>query len=241
MVWNISFISHFYFKSNNTDSVKKQNFSISSVNLYSSNSDYHLVKNYIEQENSDLLVLMELTPNWENKLNSIIDNYKYKLLIPRSDNFGIALLSKFPIDFKVDYFELNNKPSIIGDFVINNETITIIATHPIPPINQYTFKHRNKQLNYIVENRTKFSNNLIVIGDFNMSSFSPHFKSLVSTGLKDTRIGFGILPTWPTNLRIMQTTLDHCLVSEKFNVLKRSTGSNIGSDHKPINVLLEIN
>ena len=241
IIWNSTFIIPYYFKPNVSELSKDQHISVSSINLFSSNSNYHEVINYIEKENSDILILMELTPNWKKKLNSIIDDYKYKLLIPRSDNFGIGLLSKFPIDLNVDYFELNNKPSIIGNCEINNKLLTVIATHPIPPVSQLTFENRNKQLLYIIENRSKFAENLIVIGDFNISSFSPHFKKLVLDDLKDSRIGFGLLPTWPAGFGIMQTTLDHCLVSRNIEVLKRSIGINIGSDHKPINITIEIN
>jgi endonuclease/exonuclease/phosphatase (EEP) superfamily protein YafD len=241
IVWNGSYIAPYYLTSNNLKSTKQGDFKISSINLLSSNSRTDLVKNYIEKEDPDILILMEFTPEWKKELVPIMENYQYKQLVPRRDNFGIALLSKFKMKSSIDYFGLNDKPSIVGDITIEDKKYSLIATHPIPPINQRTFENRNKQLSNIINNRTRFSENLIVIGDFNTSSFSNHFVNLLQGDLKDSRIGFGLLPTWPADFEIFQTTLDHCLVSTNLDVLERSNGENIGSDHLPINIVIGAN
>ena len=54
------------------------------------------------------------------------------------------------------------------------------------------------------------------------------------TTLKDSREGFGILPSWPANAFFLQTTLDHAMVSENVQVITRQVGEYIGSDHLPI-------
>lgn len=238
ILWNGYYIAPYYLTSNNTATKSDSNFKISSINLLSSNSKIDLVKNYIRNEDPDILILMEFTPEWKNELVPITGNYKYKKLFPSTDNFGIAMLSKFEMESSIDYFELNDKPSIIGNLTIENQEYTIVATHPIPPISQRTFENRNKQLSNIISKRSIFSDNLIVVGDFNTSSFSNHFSTLIQGDLKDSRIGFGLLTTWPADYKIFQTTLDHCLVSKNLNVLERSKGENIGSDHLPIIIVI---
>jgi endonuclease/exonuclease/phosphatase (EEP) superfamily protein YafD len=54
------------------------------------------------------------------------------------------------------------------------------------------------------------------------------------TGLKNSRRGFGILPTWPTFLPLLSIPIDHFLLSPEFAVLKTGQGPNIGSDHVPL-------
>ncbi len=240
-LWNTYYIAPYYITSNNIKSTLKHKFKISSINLLSSNSKSDLVKNYIEKENPDILILMEFTHEWKNELNPIIENYQFNQLVPRRDNFGIALLSKIEMKSSIDYFNLKDKPSIIADITIAKKKFSIIATHPNPPINQSTFKNRNKQLMNIVNKRSTFSENLIIIGDFNTSSFSNHFNNLLQGDLKDSRIGFGLLQTWPANFEILQTTLDHCLVSSNLNVIERTKGEYIGSDHLPITIVIGIN
>jgi len=239
ILWNCYYILPYYLTSPNL--ISKSNFKISSLNLLSSNTKINLVESYIEKEDPDILVLMEFTPEWKRHLMPILKNYPYKKILTRTDNFGIALLSKFEMNSSIDYFELNNKPSIRAELKIENKSFTLIATHPMPPMNQSAFENRNKQLLNIVDKRSSFSENLIVIGDFNTSSFSNHFRALVKGDLKDTRIGFGLLPTWPARFRMLQTTLDHCLVSENLIVLDRSVGENIGSDHLPIKISIGTN
>ena len=241
ILWNGYYIAPYYITPKKIGSNVKSKIKISSVNLLSSNSRTDLVINYIDKENPDILVLMEFTPEWKNELNPIIEKYKFQQLFPRNDNFGIALLSKIEMKTTIDYFDLNDKPSIIGNMTLNNKKYSIIATHPIPPISQRTFINRNMQLMNIVNDRSKFAENLIIIGDFNTSSFSNHFNSLLKGDLKDSRIGFGLLQTWPANFRLLQTTLDHCLVSSNLNILERTTGENIGSDHLPINIIIGVN
>lgn len=240
ILWNSYFIAPYYFSDNTALKSKKQ-VKISSINLLSSNSEIDLVQNYIFEEDPDILILMEFTPNWQFKLNPIIDNYKYKKLVPRNDNFGIALLSKYEMNSSIDYFELNDKPSIVAVLNIGSDQFSLVATHPIPPINQHTFENRNKQLSNILNKRSKFSEKLIIAGDFNTSSFSNHFSKLTNGDLKDSRIGFGLLPTWPANYLMLQTTLDHFLISKNLEVIERSTGKNIGSDHLPINIIIGVN
>lgn len=241
ILWNGYYIAPYYFCSNVVGSDNDSHWKISSINLLSSNSETDLVKNYIRKEDPDVLVLLEFTPGWERDLLPIIENYPYKKLVTRTDNFGIALLSKFEMTSSIDYFGLNNKPSIVGDLKIENKRFSIVATHPIPPINQTTFTNRNKQLTNIIKKRHTFSDNLVIVGDFNTSSFSNHFDSLIRDDMKDSRIGFGILPTWPAGFKILQTTLDHCLVSKNLKIIDRSTGENIGSDHLPVNIVIGVN
>ena len=241
ILWNGYYIAPYYITSNTIESSIKGKFKISSVNLLSSNSRIDLVINYIDKENPDILILMEFTPEWKNELIPIIENYPFKQLVPRKDNFGIALLSKIEMKTSIDYFYLNDKPSIAGDITMENKKYSIIATHPSPPISQRTFRNRNKQLMNIVNDRSKFSENLIIIGDFNTSSFSNHFTSLLQGDLKDSRLGFGLLQTWPADFEVLQTTIDHCLVSSNLNVLERTKGEYIGSDHLPINIVIGVN
>ena len=237
--WNSYFIVPYFLQPNN--SPHRKEIKITSVNLLSSNSQENLVIKFLTKEDPDILILMEFTPKWEEKLDKVIKKYEYREIVPRLDNFGIAVLSKYKMDSSIDYFDLNNKPSIVSNLELENQILSVVATHPIPPVNQTTFENRNKQLSNIMRDRDKFSDNLIIAGDFNTSSFSNHFKKLVEGDLTDSRIGFGLLPTWPSDYKILQTTLDHFLVSNNLKVIDRNTGPNIGSDHLPINMVIGIN
>tara|TARA_R100001369_G_scaffold29172_4_gene52700 strand:- start:190107 stop:190859 length:753 start_codon:yes stop_codon:yes gene_type:complete len=234
-IWNAKYVGPLYISSNEVSESVNDKISILSINLLSSNTNYKKVLELIKEKDPDILIFMELTPKWDQKLSSIYQLYPYKASETRVDNFGIAMLSKLQMESSVTYFENNIKPSIIGKLNFSEEQLTIIATHPIPPINSETFELRNAQLMDIANKRASFSDNFILIGDFNTSSFSPHFQELLAkSNLKDSRKGFGIGTTWPADFYPLRTTLDHCLVSKGIKVLDQSPQRDIGSDHLPI-------
>ena len=56
------------------------------------------------------------------------------------------------------------------------------------------------------------------------------------TKLVNVRMGFGLLPSWPTFVffKWLMLPLDHCLVSDDIRVADARTGEPIGSDHLPL-------
>lgn len=210
--------------------------SICSINLLSSNVSFGLVRDYIKEEDPDILILEELTTLWELSLDSILTNYPYQLSIARADNFGIGMYSKVKPDTIYNII-VNNAllPSILCSFSVGEDTIHLLGTHPLPPVGQFEFESRNNALQRIASLKNSLDGHFILIGDLNTSSFSTHFKELKkASGLIDTRKGFGVLNTWHADLPFIKVSLDHCLISEGLATIDRSVGPNIGSDHLPI-------
>lgn len=211
--------------------------SITSINLYSSNYRTGDVVRYVEANDFDIVVFLELTPRWEEELSNLISSYEFKQVVPRKDNFGIAMLSKRELQTQIELFSSTAEPSIIGSIKNEDEALTIIATHPRPPVNSHQFHSRNEHLMKIAERVEEYDDNLILIGDLNLSSYSVHYSRFMDkSGLRDSRKGIGILPTWPTSFRPLFTALDHCLVGGNLIVIDRGTGRHIGSDHLPITI-----
>ncbi|WP_034918514.1 endonuclease/exonuclease/phosphatase family protein [Gillisia sp. CAL575] len=240
-IWNAVYILPLYISPENVSENSEYELKILSINLLSSNTDTTKVLALIKEKDPDVLVLMELTPHWERKLNGVFQSYPFYKAEPRSDNFGIALFSKIEMSSSIVYFENSPKPSIKADLILGDRPLSILATHPVPPIGSEMFNSRNKQLQDIAKKRADFSGNFILIGDLNTSSFSSHFKDLLANAnLVDSRNGFGIATTWPADFYPLRTTLDHCLIGGELYVLERETGKNIGSDHLPIYIEIGI-
>lgn len=214
----------------------EKSISIMSINLLSTNRDDSAVIDYIESRNPDVLVLVEINSYWDKQLTEILKTYSYRHKVVREDNFGISVWSKLPANLKTIYFDEFQLPSILLETEQFENSFSLIATHPFPPVGKRQFKIRNDHLNKLAAfiSRKDFSNT-VVIGDFNTSSFSKNFQIFKEKAtLKDSREGFGILPSWPANAFFLQTTLDHAMVSENVQVITRQVGEYIGSDHLPI-------
>jgi len=72
------------------------------------------------------------------------------------------------------------------------------------------------------------------MGDLNATPWSPYYRQLLKgSGLRNTRQGFGILPTWPSwsLLDGLRIPIDHCLVSSTIEVIDIKTAQIKGSDH----------
>ncbi len=232
----VSSLSKFYLPTANSNT--ESNLKIAAINLLSANRKQMEVRKYLHEKDFDIILFQEFTPRWDNDLKNLKQKYPYQEKEVRDDNFGIALMSKGKIE-EVEFQKLSKYgfPTIIGNFKIGEKDLSIIGTHPVPPTARIPFHDRNEQfkkLNKIVRDLEK-ENEVILMGDFNCTSFSPNF-SLLTEGstLRDSRIGFGILTSWWAEVEFIHITLDHALVSEGIKVKNRSVGPFIGSDHLPV-------
>ncbi len=233
--WNASFMYNLYFPNRFGEISKGKGTSILSINLLTNNNQSDKVIKLISDTNPDILVLLEYNSKWEELLMETVSGYEYQIKEVRNDPFGIGFFSKIPSNNNVLKFDQSGIPSVRSDLEINKKKLTILATHPQPPIGKQNFKIRNSHLETIGKNRNEFRPNLIVVGDLNTSSYSKHFRNFIKeTNLIDSRNGFGELITWPANQRLVGTTLDHFLVSEKIHVMRRNVLRYTGSDHLPI-------
>jgi len=233
--WNASFMYNLYFPNRFGEIIKGKGTSILSINLLTNNNQSDKVIELIRDTDPNILVLLEYNSKWEELLSETLSEYKHQKKEVRNDPFGIGFFSKIPSKNTVLNFDHSGIPSIRSDVEINKKKLTILATHPQPPLGQQNFELRNSHLETIEEKRIEFHPNLIVVGDLNTSSYSIHFrKFLKKMNLKDSRNGFGELITWPANHRLIGTTLDHFLVSKKINVMRRNVLKYTGSDHLPI-------
>ena len=110
----------------------------------------------------------------------------------------------------------------------------------MPPLGVDGFRARNQQLDSVADLLNEREGAKVLIGDLNATMWGHHFQRFVDrTGLHNVRRGFGVLPTWPTQLPFAMIPIDHCLVSAGFDVRSVRTGPAIGSDHLPL--LVELN
>lgn len=239
---NLTFIIPQYIKNQKPlGGVKTSKLKLFHSNVLSSNTLHTKLIDQINQENLDIILLQEVDNSWVNSLSVIKSTYSHVIERPRSDNFGIALYSNMPIlDYQIHaitHFEL---PTIEAKIKTGNSFFYLIGTHPPPPVNKQYYDNRNTQISFIAQTARKIKGAKIVLGDFNTTIWSDDYTAFESeTGLFNASKGFGIIPTWPTNLIPFMIPIDHCLVSNHFNVKTIKSGQPIGSDHLPLVIELE--
>lgn len=215
-------------------------------NVNTQNKDYSRVISLVREERPNIAVFIEVTDAWVKQLESLHDILPYSVSKANSYDYGIVVFSQLPLDnTEIKFFGTNKRASILGNLSIKGQVISLIATHPPPPVKPAWFESRNNQLDEISQYIQQLTNPVLMVGDLNITMWSPYYKRFVrQTGLRNARQGFGILPSWPTKEAdsrispvlslLLSIPIDHCLISPEIKVLNIRTGPNVGSDHLPV-------
>lgn len=207
------------------------------LNVNTANEHYELVSNLILEHKPDIFVLTEVSAAWTKAMESLRSTYVHQKCLPREDNFGIAFYSKLPFT-KCNVVELGDAgvPSIVAEFDFQGRTLTVLGTHPLPPIDNAYSRSRNTQIEAVGAYLASVAGPKVLLGDLNITPWSPYFGALLSTArLADSSRGRGLEMTWPTNhIWVARIPIDFCLVSEEITVSDTKIGANVGSDHFPL-------
>lgn len=202
------------------------------------NSHLDEILDLIKAKSPDLIGFSEITATWASNLEGKLPAYPYRIIETRS--CGVALFSKYPFEnYHFSYFGTINRPRITASMRLSGKTVTVIFAHPVIPI--YLNDIRNGELLEIAGQCGSAKTPLILFGDLNCSPWSYYFEKLLELGrLTDSERGFGLHPTWSARMHFPWFPIDHCLTSSEFFTLKREVGPDIGSDHLPVFVKLEL-
>jgi endonuclease/exonuclease/phosphatase (EEP) superfamily protein YafD len=208
-------------------------------NVHLANPTPDRVLRYVRELRPDVAVFLEVTPAWADRLRSLSGKYPHSKVAPQTDAFGMALLSRWPMEeVAVHRLGTIDVPAIVARLNVRGHALTVIAAHPLPPVRRAFAAARNEQLAELAAMARAARGPVLLLGDLNCTSWSPHFSDLVrESGLVDSRQGWGIQPTWPANLPL-RIPIDHTLASPSVVVHNRYVGPQTGSDH--LSIVVEI-
>lgn len=214
--------------------IQGQRIRVLQSNVDKYDNDYPKVISLVREEKPDIAVFLEVGKTGAKKLEVLQDILPYSIVHQEEEIDGTAIYSKLPLENKSVKSLGGGRRSVLADITIQGKVISIVASHPSMATRKPFFKERNSQLDAIAVQVTNMKNPLVV-GDFNVTMWSPYYKRFVSkAGLRNARRGFGILPTWPTSSPLLSIPIDHCFVGRDIKVLKIRTGRQVGSAHWPL-------
>lgn len=225
------------FSATNRPSAGATTYRAVAINVLAMGNGYDQVKAFIQSESPDFVVLAEVTDRWAEMLAELKDEYPYSKIDAQSDNFGIALLSRIEPE-RLELFRVGrgHRSAVVGQFTLDGQAVSIVGAHPFPPRGEVEARIRIQQLKELANVVGWQQGEVLLLGDLNTTSWSPHFADLIkTTGLSDSRQGYGRLSTWPSVLpAFLRIAIDHALLSDGLRVHDRRVGPYVGSDHLPI-------
>jgi endonuclease/exonuclease/phosphatase (EEP) superfamily protein YafD len=208
------------------------------INVNAGNTDFAAIADAIRAADADLVAIIELTPELAQALRSLDDRYPYRFTAPDNGNFGVGLLSRYPLK-TLSTLAIDPTAAIDSLVELPTRSIRFVAAHLYPPIGARMAATRNRQLEQLALYASSVDEPLLVCGDFNLTPYSPHFDRLTRTGrIRDVRLGQGIGISWPSFLPAAGIPIDHCLFRGPFAVKSVKRLARFGSDHYPVLVSL---
>lgn len=214
---------------------------------------------FIKKQDPDIISMQEY---YTGEL-SIADSFPYKYIKLKNETaeFGLAILSKYPIinSGNLDFNTASNNNGVYADIVVRGDTLRIINVHfqsysVKPNLNNLekehskkvflgmgkTFVRQQEQMELVIESIKSSPYKVIVMGDFNNTAYSYIYRELTSYGLddayKEDGNGFGR----SFDFDYFPLRIDYILVDEGLEVISFETFEIPYSDHFPIRATIQL-
>lgn len=209
-----------------------------SFNVFGFNRDYARLLDYVARERPDVLVLLEVTPEWMPSVRVLAGEYPHQWINAGSDVSGIAVMSRTaPRAARTLDLGGNGVPSYLLTLESARGPLSVLGTHLNWPIGARASHMRNSQLAKLAQVAHEHVGPLVIVGDLNVTPFSPHFQRLLHDGgLHRCVPDAGLTPTWPALFPPLFIQIDHCLATAGVQAGNFEIGEYLGSDHYPISI-----
>jgi endonuclease/exonuclease/phosphatase (EEP) superfamily protein YafD len=210
-------------------------FTVATVNVQFSNEGRDAFRAWLATQPADFLVIQEVTEAWATELEAQTA-YPYRHVLAREDPYGLALLSRWPME-SVTLVDLagDGLPSLAGIVDAGGQRIRFLGLHTHWPITPALAAARDEALRGAAALASAADLPVVLLGDLNATPDSPAFSRLLDeAGLRDAMHGRGWRPTWLAELWPLALRIDHVLVSSGLCVEHAAVGPALGSDHRPV-------
>ncbi len=222
-------------------------FRVIAFNVMRDNPNYGLLKDFVDRQRPDVLVLEETAPTWQRQLGLVADALPFQTgLLPKGRQ-DVTILSRWPItDFAV-LTPLGPTGGRLPYRIVRAELdadgkkLVVYGVHPPHPMDGSEWGMRNAYFVWLAHRVALEPEGtaVIVAGDFNSALWSPFFQDYLATaGVDDAARSNWPAPTrhpyWPDGWRWIGIPIDHVTVSPAVGIAGFAVGPDLGSDHYPV-------
>lgn len=207
------------------------------LNLWFRNHGHDRVLDYVGSLRPDLAVFLETTPEWSAALRQLDGLLPY-----RAQAGEVFVASRLPLaDLRTVPLDEDGATAVVFGLGTARGPLTVIGAHADWPLGAAAAARRNRELGRLAVLVRESPAPVLVLGDFNVTAFSPVFVELLArSGLRDCSAGQGLNATWPALFPPLSLQIDHCLADPAVGVHRLRSGPWVGSDHFPLEVELSM-
>lgn len=197
----------------------------------------------IESLDADILVLIEVDAEWARTLATLEQKYGWREGVVLEDGLGLLVWSRVRLsDAQTRCLVTDDRASVLATIEWPDmRPVRFVAVHPSPPglgkdhndDEREDSRKRDAELVMVAKEVAQRADEAhIVAGDFNDVAWS-HTTRLFErlSGLRDPRVGRGLLTTYHARYPMLRYPIDHVFVSDGFRVAALSRVVIPGSDH----------
>ncbi|WP_051675923.1 endonuclease/exonuclease/phosphatase family protein [Polaromonas glacialis] len=213
-------------------------------NVLMSNRKAEALLRLVRQRKPDLLLTVESDRWWEQQLNTLEADYPHSVKCPLDNLYGMHLYSRLPlVDPELHFLVEDDVPSIHAKVRLpSGRLVSLHCVHPAPPspTENATSAERDGELLLVAKSLDKPARSVVVMGDLNDVAWSASTRMFQHlSGLLDPRVGRGTFNTFHARYPFLRWPLDHVFCSPDFTLVTMARLPNIGSDHFPIEAVLQ--
>jgi endonuclease/exonuclease/phosphatase (EEP) superfamily protein YafD len=205
---------------------------VAAFNVNIANDDLPGIAAYLESLAVDVAVLEELSSANAEQLAALMPRLSHRYLAERAGVWGVVILSRWPLIAPQPATHDGLHFAARADVDLGDRKFRLYGAHLNWPVMPETARVRNAQLQALGRELAECAHACVVVGDFNVTPWSSHFRSLLNPGVHDCAAGRGWLTTWSSGLpAVLRIRIDQCLVAGAVSVADVRVGKSMGSDH----------
>ena len=201
-------------------------------NVNISNGNLPGIAAYLESRQVDVAVLEELSPVNADRLAALLPALPHRYLAQNEDIWGVVILSRWPLIAPQPAMRDGVQFAARADVDLGDRKFRLYGAHFNWPVMPAPARVRNAQLRALGRELAECPHACVVVGDFNATPWSSHFRDLLNPGVHDCAAGRGLQGTWSSRLpALLRIRIDQCLVAGAVSVADVRVGGSVGSDH----------
>ncbi|MGE0044358.1 MAG: endonuclease/exonuclease/phosphatase family protein [Hyphomonadaceae bacterium] len=184
---------------------------------------------------ADVVALTELPPDGARAVRRAFPDFRCFTTFGAQTVFTAFIATRAPcVSTGEAATERADSPVVFAE----TAAIRIVAAHPRPPLGPGAAEERGAVSMAAARAASAGERPALLLGDFNATPWSPLLSDITRTGLRRARCGAPFASTWRSPDPIFGLPIDHAFVGEGLGVVSCRVGPGIGSDHRPLLIVV---